>query len=265
VLAHYFGSGLLRWLERWNATGWAVLLLVLGFVGVIRLATRLADAQFRRRIAVTWGRWTRWEFWPAWWFYLPVALNYLRLALRFRGLTLHTAANPGILSGGFVGESKIVTLRDLHATSPEFTAEAHLLDGSTPSERLASLRSICDTRRLDYPLVLKPDVGQRGVGVKLVRTPDQAAAYLRGTSAPLVVQRYAPGPHEAGVFYYRFRMSRADTSSRSPRRCFPRSPVTDGTRLRNWSGPFRAPGSSRGSTSRDSALGGPTYCRLAKP
>jgi len=27
---------------------------------------------------------------------------------------------------------------------------------------------------------------------------------LRQTSAPLVVQRYAPGPHEAGIFYYRF-------------------------------------------------------------
>lgn len=204
LLAHHFGSGLLRWLERWNVTGWTVLLLVLGFVGVIRLATRLADAQFRRRLGAAWGRWTRWEFWPAWLFYLPVALNYLRLAIRFRGLTLPTAANPGIFSGGFVGESKITTLRDLGATSPEFTAEAHLLEGSTSSERFASFLRICETHRLGYPLILKPDIGQRGVGVKLIRTPDQAADYLRGTSAPLVVQRYAPGPHEAGVFYYRF-------------------------------------------------------------
>jgi hypothetical protein len=39
--------------------------------------------------------------------------------------------------------------------------------------------------------------------VKLIRTPEQAADYLRRTCAPLVLQRYAPGPHEAGVFYYR--------------------------------------------------------------
>ena len=31
----------------------------------------------------------RWEFWPAWLFYLPVGLNYLRLAIRHRGFTLH--------------------------------------------------------------------------------------------------------------------------------------------------------------------------------
>ena len=50
----------------------------------------------------------------------------------------------------------------------------------------------------------EPRHGQRGLGVKLIRMPEQAAAYLQLTAAPLVVQRYAPGPHEAGVFYYRF-------------------------------------------------------------
>ena len=54
------------------------------------------------------------------------------------------------------------------------------------------------------PFILKPDVGQRGAGVKLIREPSQAEKYLRQCSAPLVVQRYAPGPFEAGIFYYRF-------------------------------------------------------------
>ena len=141
---------------------------------------------------VTWfARWTRWEFWPAWLFYFPVAVNYLRLALKYRGFTLPTAANPGIFSGGIVGESKMATLRELFATSPEFTAEARLVKEPKDWE-------------LPLPFILKPDVGQRGVGVKLIRTPEQAADYLRLTNAPLIVQRYAPGPGEAGVFYYRF-------------------------------------------------------------
>src|SRR5213593_2397937 len=50
-------------------------------------------------------RWTRWEFWPAWLFYIPVAVNYLWLGIRYRGLIVPTAANPGMFSGGFVGES----------------------------------------------------------------------------------------------------------------------------------------------------------------
>jgi hypothetical protein len=47
-------------------------------------------------------------------------------------------------------------------------------------------------------------VGQRGAGVKLIRNQDEAEAYLQKTSAPLLVQRYAPGPFEIGIFYYRF-------------------------------------------------------------
>jgi hypothetical protein len=156
------------------------------------------------RFSVALGRWRRWEFWPAWMFYPPVALYCLWLAVKHRGLMLPTAANPGIFSGGIVGESKMATLRELMATSPEFTAEAELLAGGTAEERLDSLREICRRREIPYPFILKPDVGQRGVGIKLIRAEEQARDYLRQTSAPLVLQRYAPGPHEIGVFYYRF-------------------------------------------------------------
>ena len=126
------------------------------------------------------------------------------LALKYRGLTLPTAANPGIFSGGMVGESKIATLSELMATSPEFTAEAELLNGSTEGERLDSLREICARRNIPYPFILKPDHGQRGDGVKLIRNENQASAYLKQTAAPLLVQRHAAGPGEAGIFYYRF-------------------------------------------------------------
>ncbi|MCI0540046.1 MAG: VTT domain-containing protein, partial [Verrucomicrobiales bacterium] len=204
LLAKGLGPDLLRWLERWNSGGWAVLLLAVGLAVMIRFSRKFVEQNFRRCIFAALGRWTRWEFWPLWLFYLPVAVNYVRLATRYGGLTLPTAANPGIFSGGFVGESKIATLRDLHTTSPAFTAEAQLLEGATLAERLSSLQEFRAVRRIGYPFILKPDVGQRGVGVKLIRTPDQAVEYLRGTSAPLLVQRYVPGPYEIGIFYYRF-------------------------------------------------------------
>ena len=67
-----------------------------------------------------------------------------------------------------------------------------------------SIREICARLNISYPFILKPDVGQRGAGIKLIRDEAQALAYLRQTSAPLLVQRFAEGPHEAGIFYYRF-------------------------------------------------------------
>lgn len=47
------------------------------------------------------------EFWPAWVFYLPVALYWMLLALRYRSLGLPMVVNPHIELGGMIGESKL--------------------------------------------------------------------------------------------------------------------------------------------------------------
>src|SRR4030095_183027 len=95
-------------------------------------------------------------------------------------------------------------LKTRQATSTEFTAEAGLVVGDCAESRLSSLDEIRARLDLGVSFILKPDVGQRGVGIKLIRSREQAQDYLRRTSAPLVVQRYAPGPQEVGIFYYRF-------------------------------------------------------------
>jgi hypothetical protein len=70
--------------------------------------------------------------------------------------------------------------------------------------RLLSLEQACSRLGLKFPFILKPDSGQRGDGVKLIRTPEQAREYLHQMTMPLIAQRYAPGPFEAGILYYRF-------------------------------------------------------------
>lgn len=201
-LAQTFGERVLHWLGSYrSSTLW---LLFVGIILILALQLlRHTLLKFdSKKIAARFGRWTRWEFWPMWFFYPPVAIYYVWLAVKYRSALLPTAANPGIFSGGIVGESKIATLKELSATSPEFTAEARLIAGENFEERRQSLEQI--TARFGTPFILKPDIGQRGVGIKLIHTPAQAENYLRQTSAPLIVQRYAPGPNEAGIFYYRF-------------------------------------------------------------
>lgn len=198
------GTKLLSWLGLWQKTSLVFLAgVAIAFV-TLHVIRKFAASGWPSRFNTYQERLKRWEFWPAWIFYPPVVLYYVRLAIKHRGLTLPTAANPGIFSGGIVGESKIALLKTLMATSPEFTAEAELIMGESVQQRLESLREICRRRNIDYPVILKPDVGQRGAGVKLIQTELQAAAYFERTHAPLIVQRYALGPHEAGVFYYRF-------------------------------------------------------------
>jgi membrane protein DedA with SNARE-associated domain len=203
-LAQLFGNQVTHWLGHYKSAGLILLgggIILLVALQLLRKATLDLNP---RKLSTAIARWTRWEFWPMWLFYPPVALYYLWLTLKYRGTMLPTVSNPGIFSGGIVGESKMETLRDLMSTSPEFTAEAELIAGDSAKARLVSLLEICARRNIFYPFILKPDLGQRGAGIKLVRSESQAEAYLNETNAQLMVQRFAEGPHEAGVFYYRF-------------------------------------------------------------
>lgn len=148
-------------------------------------------------------RWAHWEFWPAPLFYLPVAAYYCCLALRYRSFTLPSAANPAIPTGGLVGESKCAILDLLQSAHPNRVADGYMIDGTTTAERMRSLRQILRERELTLPLILKPDFGQRGNGVRLVRSLSAAVDYLERVRAPVIVQRYAPGSREVGIFYYR--------------------------------------------------------------
>jgi membrane protein DedA with SNARE-associated domain len=135
----------------------------------------------RRRLA----RYARWEFWPPWLAYLPVLPYVLWLGVRHRSLTLFTAANPGIPSGGFVGESKSKILARLPRV-PEF-----LVVQPGGSIDVA-----------EFPVVLKPDVGERGAGVSIARTQEDVRRYLATARTPTIVQQYVGG-YEFGVFYVR--------------------------------------------------------------
>ncbi|HEY5894229.1 MAG TPA: VTT domain-containing protein [Chthoniobacterales bacterium] len=149
-------------------------------------------------------RWTQWEFWPAWLFYLPIGLNYLRLSFKYRSVNLPTSANPGMFTGGMIGESKYATLQALRETQPDWIAPGFLIEVGTVAKRMAALREGMQSARLELPVILKPDVAQRGSGFKVIRNLTAAENYLSEVPVPAVVQKYIPGPYEVGLFYYRF-------------------------------------------------------------
>jgi len=181
--------------------GWVGGVLVAASVWLLRSVGRLAvSRQRRRRVSARMARWSRWEFWPMWLFYAPVGLWVLWLSLRHRGLSTLTASNPGIQDGGTVGESKFDILSKL--PSAHVVPSALIVPGST-ADRMTALESRMESARWRFPLVLKPDVGQRGAGVALIRDADQAGAYLSRMPGAVIAQPYHEGPFEAGVFYYR--------------------------------------------------------------
>ena len=155
--------------------------------------------QTRRRMIGWIRRRTRWEFWPPWLAYIPVVPYVLYLGIKHRSLTLFTAANPGIPSGGFVGESKSAILSSLGRV-PDFL----LLSGEVPADaRIAAVNEFMMARKLTYPIVLKPDVGERGTGVTIARNDEDVHSYLKTPVGDTIVQKYVAGL-EFGIFYYRY-------------------------------------------------------------
>jgi hypothetical protein len=155
-----------------------------------------------RKLVGWWGRWSRWEFWPPYLFYPPVAVYIAYLGIKFRSWMLFTAANPAIPASGFVGESKHQILQDLKKAA-RWLPHSTLVAGGSPTQRVAEAQEFMQCHGLQLPVVLKPDVGQRGAAVSIVRSFEQLEECLSSASFPVIVQEYVPGV-EYGVFYYRY-------------------------------------------------------------
>jgi hypothetical protein len=180
----------------WALAGGVVLALVSFRLGR-QLSSGIGRAQLWAKVSKVW----RWEFWPTWVFYLPLVPWFLLLAAHYRSLTVWTAANPGITpAGGVVSESKSDILSHLPADCVVPTLLIPAVESDKRAER--AVREI-DARGWSYPVVLKPDAGERGAGVRNAHSAADVASYLAANPGPVVAQPFHPGPFDAGVFYYR--------------------------------------------------------------
>jgi len=181
-----------------------VLLIVILFF-VIRILQQLLTWKGRR---IFWGKIKRrfiWEFWSLRVFYLPVVIYIAWLAVRFRSLTVFTCANPAILASGFVGESKeeiLNGLRQSEAAQTFLLKHTFLSKDFSSAEKLQNAADFMTENDLKFPIVLKPDVGERGFGVQILRTFEELKEKL-SSDENLILQEFCGG-EETSVFYYRY-------------------------------------------------------------
>jgi len=163
-----------------------------------------AGQKFGRRFKAKLIRTFYWEFWPPYIFYLPVACKIAWLCLKHFALRIPFYTNPGTVNGYQAGESKAYSLGKLYEHTPEFVPQTWLIEGRNMEEKSAHVRRLLETENVEFPVILKPDCGNRGSGVKVIHNPADVEAYFATIEAPVVMQRFVPGPREAGVFYYRY-------------------------------------------------------------
>lgn len=147
------------------------------------------------------------EFWPTWLMYLPVAIQWLALAMRHRSLTLPLIANPQLPLSGMVGIPKSQLLAQAEGTlqSTILPWFVHVKTTDSLPDQCQQIEDQFQAINATYPVVCKPDIGCRGAGVKLVRNTDQLANCLKQypPEARLMIQKLANYEPEAGIFFVR--------------------------------------------------------------
>lgn len=141
---------------------------------------------------------------PKWMICIPLVFQWLWLSIRYRSLTLPSAANPSITSGGLIGEGKLEYFEGMGPLARSATAEyVGLSTRSTWS--LSELDSAMIERGLVFPIIAKPDLGLCGYGVRRIDDIAQLDVYVNAfpRNETIVLQRYLPEKGEAGIFYVR--------------------------------------------------------------
>lgn len=147
------------------------------------------------------------EFWPGWILYIPVVIQWIVLAVRYGSLTLPFLANPSLRLSGMVGVGKTELMNQASGKAAEAILPwiAYRVTDQPISEQTKACLNKAADKGINLPFACKPDIGCRGVGVKLVKTIEQletiVAMYPEG--AVLLCQKLALSEPEVGIFYTR--------------------------------------------------------------
>lgn len=146
----------------------------------------------------------RFEQLPKWLNLVPMVLQWIWLGIRHRSVTLPSSANPCITAGGLVGEGKLEYFQIMGPLARAATATSigiPIGPATTPDDLLEAMASI----QIEFPIVVKPDLGWCGYGVNKIVDAVALATYLSRfpTGQTLILQRYLREEGEAGLFYVR--------------------------------------------------------------
>lgn len=142
-----------------------------------------------------WVRFTHWEYWPFSLVYLPVFFYFIGLAIKNRSLFFFTASNPTIDFGGMFGEKK----SEIYEIIPkEYLPETCLIPKGN------KIQAIQKGLQMGYPIIAKPNIGERGAWVKKIETEHQLEEYVSQCPVDFLLQEFVDYPVELGIFYVRF-------------------------------------------------------------
>lgn len=147
-----------------------------------------------------WHKITHWEYWPNYVIYLPTLFIWVFYMIRFRSFTFFKDINPTIKNGGLFGDSK-KTIYDLLPV--DFYPKTILIN----RDKQYDFEQILIENNLSFPVILKPDIGYRGIMVEKINSIEELENYAKTVNQDFLIQEICKYPNEIGLFYYRLPQS----------------------------------------------------------
>jgi hypothetical protein len=140
---------------------------------------------------------TDWSHWPHYLFYFPLLVPWLSYYVKSRSLWFFTPSNPTLAFGGFEGEGK----KQMYNQLPEqFCPKSLFIQPSLPFE---SVKEQLTIKGFEYPFIVKPDVGMKGIMFRKIEHERQLQQYHQHMPADYIIQEFLDLPLEVSVFYCR--------------------------------------------------------------
>lgn len=142
-------------------------------------------------------RLTAWEYWPFGIVQFPFFVYWLWLSFRARSILFFSASNPTIVLGGMLGESKDDVLKLI---PDQYKPKTILVKALKTRGQVITL---IKDQGFSFPVIFKPDLGERGFMVRKITSESQVELYLNSYNKDFLIQEFLDLPVELGVFYTR--------------------------------------------------------------
>ncbi len=140
---------------------------------------------------------TNWEAWPFKLIYAPITPVWFWYILKSRAVWFFSSSNPKLTFGGMEGEPKkeMYDLLPLQLYPTTFNV--------LPSQDFDTLLQQLNNSGIEYPLIVKPEIGGQGILFRKIDAVGELKYYHSKVPFEYIVQRMVHYPMEVSIFYIR--------------------------------------------------------------
>ncbi|MFY8127858.1 MAG: hypothetical protein ACOVMM_05735 [Chitinophagaceae bacterium] len=139
-----------------------------------------------------------WEYWSFNVVYFPIYFYWIWLSIKAKSFFFFSTSNPTIENGGFMMECK----NDIYDILPQQFYPKTILIKRDFS--FATIEALLLQHQLQFPLVAKPNIGERGNDVKKLLSKQEIINYHSTSKVDFLIQEWCNYNNEIGLFYCKY-------------------------------------------------------------